>query len=156
MTAVTKVLVVGDIITDIIAVQSGPIAVGSDTPTAISLAGGGSAANTAAWLASLSVPVTLAGVVGADAAGADRLAELTEAGVDCSAIRREPSAVTGSIIVLAQEHERSFLCDRAANSLLAISDVDKAAADEASTLVVMPSRRSACRPAGRHASSNSV
>ena len=46
------VLVVGDIVTDILAVHSGPIAIGSDTPAADHAStGGGSAANTAAWLA---------------------------------------------------------------------------------------------------------
>ena len=42
----THVLVVGDIVTDIVAVVDGPIAHASDTPAAITVTGGGSAANT--------------------------------------------------------------------------------------------------------------
>lgn len=117
------ILVVGDIITDILAVHSGPIEVGSDTPAAITITGGGSAANTAAWLASLGVPVALAGVVGDDVAGADRLTELAESGVDCTAVRRAAGAATGSIVVLVGAAERSFLCDRGANSLLQPADI---------------------------------
>lgn len=122
----TRVLVIGDIITDILAVHDGPIAVGSDTPTTISVSGGGSAANTAAWLAALGVPASLVGVVGGDPAGTARVAELESSGVDCSYVRRAPTATTGAIIVLSQAAERSFLCDRGANRLLAASDVEAA------------------------------
>jgi sugar/nucleoside kinase (ribokinase family) len=120
------VLVVGDIVTDIVAVQSGALAVGSDTAASISLTGGGSAANTAAWLSTQDTVVGLAGVVGTDIAGDDRINELTAAGVDCQWVRRSSAAPTGSVIVLAQSSERSMLCDRGANLLLIPSDVDKA------------------------------
>ncbi len=119
-------LVVGDIVTDILAVYSGSIAVGSDTGAAISLTGGGSAANTAAWLASVQVPVELVGMVGADRAGEERLAELREAGVGTRFVARTGERPTGSVIVLADGDERSFLCDRGANLLLGRSDVDAA------------------------------
>ncbi len=56
---VGRVLVVGDIVTDILAVHSEPLAVDSDTPASISLTGGGSAANTAAWLAATGAAVDL-------------------------------------------------------------------------------------------------
>ena len=121
-----RVLVVGDIVTDILAVYSGQLAVGSDTAADISVTGGGSAANTAAWLAALGCPVALVGVVGTDRAGDQRLAELAAAGVDNTAIRRSPQAPTGSVIVLAHTDERSMLCDRGANLLLSPSDVDSA------------------------------
>ena len=123
-----RVLVVGDIVTDILAVYSGLVAVGSDTTADISITGGGSAANTAAWLASLGCPVGLVGMAGTDRAGDERLTELTAAGVDCAAVRQTPNAPTGSVIVLANSAERSMFCDRGANLLLSPSDVDAALA----------------------------
>ncbi len=121
-----RMLVVGDIVTDILAVHSGSVATGSDTPASISVTGGGSAANTAAWLASAGCPVDLVGVAGVDANGDDRIAELKASGVGCRFVRRSADAPTGSVIVLAHEAERSFLCDRGANLLLVPSDVDAA------------------------------
>jgi sugar/nucleoside kinase (ribokinase family) len=123
---VNPVLVVGDIITDILAVYSGAIAVGSDTPAAISVSGGGSAANTASWLAWLGHPVELVAVVGRDAAGDQRVDELEAAGVGSRFIARTDAAPTGSVIVLTHSGERSFLCDRAANLHLGQSHVDAA------------------------------
>jgi ribokinase len=149
------VIVVGDIVTDIIAVHSGFIAIGSDTPADISVSGGGSAANTAAWLASLGCSVSLAAVVGRDAAGDDRVAELAAAGVQCGSVRRSTDARTGSVIVLTHRGERSMLSDRGANLLLRPSDVDACLTATAGavhlhlsgyTLLDEPSRA-----AGRHA-----
>ena len=120
------VLVVGDIVTDILAVHSGPLAIDSDTAAAISVTGGGSAANTAAWLAFTGTPVHLLGVIGDDVAGADRLAELTAADVGVSPVRVVPGARTGSVIVLAHDQDRTMLCDRGANHELTPSDVDRA------------------------------
>ncbi|MEU5675120.1 PfkB family carbohydrate kinase, partial [Micromonospora sp. NPDC047753] len=101
MTRPARMVVVGDVITDVVAVLSGPLAAGSDTGAAISLGGGGQAANTAAWIAAQRVDVTLVGAVGDDDAGRDRVAELERAGVDC-AIERIDGAPTGTVIVLAE------------------------------------------------------
>ena len=120
-----RVIVVGDIVTDVLAVYSGPLATGTDTAAAIALTAGGSAANTAAWLAHAGTPVTLVGVVGADAAGADRVAELAAAGVDC-AVRRADGAATGTVVVLSESGERTMLCDRGANALLSTVDIEAA------------------------------
>ncbi len=121
-----RTLVVGDIVTDILAVHTGPLAVDSDTRADIWLTGGGSAANTAAWLASAGATVDLLGVVGRDIAGSDRLAELASAGVGCGLIRRTSASATGSVIVLAHGQDRTMLCDRGANHELQPSDVDRA------------------------------
>jgi ribokinase len=146
------IVVVGDVVTDIHVVHSGPIAVGSDTPAAIRVLGGGSAANTAAWLAAAGARVQLVAVVGWDRAGDDRLIELTAAGVGCVHIRRSDDARTGSIVVLAHSDERSFLTDRGANLLLVPSDVDPALAGarhlHLSGYVLLDE---ASRPAGMHA-----
>jgi len=120
-----SILVVGDIVTDILALPDGPIAVDSDTAARVRMTGGGSAANTAAWIASTQTPVILAGVVGDDDAGAARLSELVAAGVTC-AVRRAEDASTGSVVVLSTGTERTMLCDRGANALLEPADVDNA------------------------------
>jgi sugar/nucleoside kinase (ribokinase family) len=124
------VVVIGDLVTDIVAVHAGELAAGSDTDARITITGGGSAANTAAWLAHLGVDVTLVGVVGDDAAGATRLAELRSAGVRC-AVRVAPGAATGSIVVLSGGGDRTMLADRGANALLTAADVEHVLADAA-------------------------
>jgi sugar/nucleoside kinase (ribokinase family) len=144
--------VIGDIVTDVLAVYSGQISAGSDTAASIAITAGGSAANTAAWLSYLGVPVTLGGVVGADDAGTARIAELAGAGVRPS-VRRARQAPTGTIVVLSTDGERSMLCDRGANELLSTEDVDAAFSDDVGHLhlsgYTLLDRRS--RRAGRHA-----
>jgi sugar/nucleoside kinase (ribokinase family) len=124
----SRVLVIGDILTDIIAVHSPPLAVDSDTPARISATGGGSAANTAAWLAYAGARVDVLGAVGRDAAGDARIAELTAAGVGCGGVVRSDTAPTGSVIVLTDGRHRTMLTDRGANRELRPSDVDSALA----------------------------
>ena len=116
---------VGDLVTDVVAELAGPPAPGSDTPARIRVAGGGQAANTAAWLARLGVPVTLVATVGDDPPGRDRVAELTAAGVDC-AVRRVPGVPTGTLVVLSSRDDRSMLTDRGAADQLRPADVDAA------------------------------
>lgn len=150
----SRVLVVGDIVTDILAVYSGELAYGSDTAARIHVTGGGSAANTAAWLAYAGFPVTLLGVVGTDVAGSQRLAELVGSGVDCS-VRVATGAATGGVVVLSQEHERTMLCDRGANALLSTMDIDNGLQDAADAVHLHLSGYvlfdGGSRAAGRHA-----
>ncbi len=132
-TTPARILVVGDLATDVLAVPAelpdaalpmsgtdwatgGGWALGSDTPARIHITAGGSAANTATWLAGTGTPVTLVAAVGADAAGRARVAELTAAGVDCALQRTGGS--TATVVVLSGPMERTMLCDRAANRLL--------------------------------------
>jgi sugar/nucleoside kinase (ribokinase family) len=123
-----RILVVGDVMTDVLAVHDALRERGTDTEARIELTGGGSAANTATWLVDLGVPVTLVSVVGTDAAGAARLDELRAAGVTC-AIRRTPEAPTGTVVVLSEAGERTMLTDRGANSCLSTVDIDAALVD---------------------------
>ncbi|MGW0213654.1 carbohydrate kinase family protein [Micromonospora chokoriensis] len=127
MTRPARVVVVGDVITDVVAVLSGPLAAGSDTGAEISLGGGGQAANTAAWVAAQRVDVTLVGAVGDDDAGRDRVAELTRAGVDC-AVERIEGVPTGTVIVLAADDERTMVSQRGANLRLSGTHVERAVA----------------------------
>ncbi|RIV40959.1 carbohydrate kinase family protein [Micromonospora radicis] len=122
-----RVLVVGDVITDVVAVLAAPLARGSDTAAGIQFAGGGQAANTASWLAAQGIPVTLVGAVGDDDAGRQRVAELTAAGVDC-AVQRIAGWPTGTVIVLAAGDERTMITERGANVRLRPAHVDAALA----------------------------
>ena len=131
----TKIIVIGDIVTDIVAAMSRPLPtlpdgagpLDTDSGASIIASGGGSGANTAAWLAAAGVDVTLCGVIGDDDAGDIRLAELDVRGVTCS-IRREPEAATGTIIALTYAGQRAVIADRGANALLSYDDVDAALA----------------------------
>ncbi|HWS31746.1 MAG TPA: PfkB family carbohydrate kinase [Actinoplanes sp.] len=108
------ILVVGDLVTDVLVEHDGPIQAGSDTDAAIRVAGGGQAANTAAWLARAGREVTLVAAVGDDQPGRDRVAELTAAGVRC-AVEVLPGIATGSVVVLTGAHERTMITDRGAS-----------------------------------------
>ncbi|MEU5904799.1 PfkB family carbohydrate kinase [Micromonospora sp. NPDC047467] len=127
MTRPARVVVVGDVITDVVAVLSGPLAIGSDTGAEISLGGGGQAANTAAWVAAQRVDVTLVSAVGDDDAGRVRVAELERAGVDC-AVERVEDVPTGTVIVLAVDGERTMVSQRGANLRLSAAHVEQALA----------------------------
>ncbi len=122
-----SIVVVGDLVTDVLVVTAGTLAVGSDTTGTVRFAGGGQAANTAAWLGHLGVTVTLVAAIGDDEAGRARVAELTRLGVR-SAVRVHQGATTGSVLVLASAGERTMVADRGANLLLSPDDVTTAVA----------------------------
>jgi ribokinase len=116
-----RVLVVGDLVTDVLAVLSAAPVAGSDTPAEVRVTGGGQGANTAAWLAHASTPVTLVAAVGTDDAGRQRQAEL--AGVDL-AVREVPGVRTGTVVVLSHDDDRTMITDRGAAAHLRPADVD--------------------------------
>lgn len=146
------IITVGDLVTDVLAVLRGPLAAGSDTPATVHVAGGGQAANTAAWLAWLGRQVTFVGAVGDDQAGRDRLGELHAAGVN-TRVSVRPGASTGSIVVLTFRGERTMISDRGANLLLAPADVTAAIEHGARHLHLSGYTLldQASRPAGRSA-----
>ncbi len=85
-----RVLVIGDVMTDIIVRPEGPLAPGSDRRAAIVFEPGGSAANQAAWLAHFGVAVDFVARVGAaDLAGRSGAAR---SGGRHAAARRRPRA----------------------------------------------------------------
>jgi ribokinase len=108
------IIVVGDLVTDVLVEQNGPLQTGSDTDASIRVGGGGQAANTAAWLAHIGHPVTLVSAVGDDPAGQDRVAELEWAGVR-SAVQICAGTPTGSVVVLTHADERTMITDRGAS-----------------------------------------
>jgi len=114
------IVVVGDINVDVVTVYDRSLAFGSDTPARISLQPGGSAANTAAWLARAGVEVTLVGRVGDDALASVALSRLE--GVNLQ-VTRDPAHRTGTCVVLvAPGGERTMLPDPGANDALDAAD----------------------------------
>ena len=106
-------VVLGDLMVDVVARVSGPLARGSDTPAHVSVTGGGSAANVAAWAAALGTPVAFVCRVGDDDRGRAAIASLR--GVDVRATV-DPELPTGTCIVLVEPGgERTMLPDPGAN-----------------------------------------
>jgi ribokinase len=119
----TRVVVLGDVMVDVVVRLSGPVAPGSDSPARVAFQGGGQAANTAAWLAVAGARVALVGRVGADAAGRDAAEELGALGVETRlAVDSERS--TGTCVVLvAPDGERTMFPDAGANGALGAADL---------------------------------
>lgn len=124
MDFVPEVVIIGDIITDIIAHQTEPLVRASDTRTEISIRAGGSAGNLAAWLAREGLTVHFIGRVGRDPFGLYHRQELEKAGVKPH-LSFDPELTTGTIVALVDyaTGERHFLTDRGANRNLAAADV---------------------------------
>jgi ribokinase len=127
---VRPVVVVGDLMVDVVARLSGPIALGSDTPVSVSYRPGGAGANVAAWLAVCGVPVRLVARAGDDAAGRGAVEKLRGHGVDVSCVAFDASLATGTCVVLvAPDGERSMLPDAGANAALSVAQIPAFEAD---------------------------
>ncbi|MFF9039323.1 carbohydrate kinase family protein [Streptomyces sp. NPDC014892] len=108
-------LVVGDVVTDVVARYRGPLAVGTDTASAIRTLPGGAGANVACWAAHHGADVRLLGRVGTDSA-AWHERELRASGVRPRLVV-DPEAPTGTVICLVDAGaaaERTFLTDSGA------------------------------------------
>jgi sugar/nucleoside kinase (ribokinase family) len=126
-TETLDVVVVGDVMVDVLAAMTGPLARGSDTPSAVTTTGGGSAANVAVWLAAQGVPTSYVGRVGDDALGRESVAALTGCGVTAW-VSTETGLGTGTCIVLVEPGgERSMLPDAGANATMTPADVPRRA-----------------------------
>ena len=117
-------LVVGDVITDVVARHRGPLAVGTDTAAAIRTVPGGAGANVACWAAYRGgAEVRLLGRVGADAV-AWHERELAACGVRPRLVV-DPEAPTGTVICLVdagEGGERTLLTDSGASLRLEPAD----------------------------------
>jgi ribokinase len=106
-------VVLGDLMVDVVTRVADPLAPGSDTPARISMQGGGSAANVAAWAAHLGTPVSLVCRVGRDARGRDAVDALRGIDVHVTVDYERP---TGTCVVLVgPDGERTMLPDPGAN-----------------------------------------
>jgi ribokinase len=113
----------GDLMVDVVARLFGPLAEGSDSPGVISYVGGGSAANTAAWLARVAETAVFIGAIGDDPAGQAQVESLHRLGVDVR-FRVDRTRPTGTCLVLvAPTGERTMVPDPGANLALLEHDV---------------------------------
>lgn len=122
-------LVVGDVVTDIVALHSSPLAPHTDTAARTVVLPGGSAANTAAWAArSGAEEVRLLSRVGSDSADWHRTA-LIAAGVRPHLVV-DPERSTAVVICLVDAGaERTFVTDSGAAGRLGPDDWDEALLD---------------------------
>lgn len=115
-----KALVVGDVIEDILVLPHTAIRPDTDTRSSIKKSYGGSAANFACWLAAEGIETELVARISQT--------DIEQVQNDLSYFRVTPrlqldsGLATGSIVVLVEGQQRSFLTDRGANAAL---DVDQ-------------------------------
>ncbi|HEX9448107.1 MAG TPA: sugar kinase [Dongiaceae bacterium] len=117
-----RVLVIGDVMTDIIVKPEGQLALGTDRRAIIRSLPGGSGANQALWLAHFGMVVSFAAKIGqGDLAGYSEM--LRHRGVT-SRLAGDPDLPTGMLVtILDADGQRSFFTDRGANETLDRSDL---------------------------------
>ncbi|MEU4489140.1 sugar kinase [Streptomyces purpurascens] len=124
-------LVVGDVVTDVVALHRGPLAAGTDTVASVRTVPGGAGANVACWAAHRgAAEVRLLGRVGADTAVWHER-ELAVHGVRPQLVV-DPRAPTGTVICLVDRDasaERTFLTDSGASLRLEPADWSDALLD---------------------------
>ena len=107
---------IGDVIEDIIVVSNGDRKANTDNPSSIQSTPGGSGANFAVWLASLSIETKLiARVASQDKARLDSYFKSVKVHPN---LQTDQSLETGKIVVLVEGNQRTFFTDRAANKNL--------------------------------------
>jgi sugar/nucleoside kinase (ribokinase family) len=133
LTGGDRIVVVGDVVTDVLVRPRGPVTPDSDTRATIVRRPGGSAANVACWLGFLGTPVSFVGRVGA----VDRdfhAGHLTALGVQAH-LSVDPERETGTIVVVLDDAgRRTMLTDRAANLALRADDVPPGLLERAAVL----------------------
>jgi sugar/nucleoside kinase (ribokinase family) len=119
---VTRVLVVGEVVDDVVVRPLTAVTRASDTIAEIRRTDGGSAANVAAWLGHLGADVRFVGRAGID--GAKRhAASLAAYGVDAR-IAADPDLPTAALVAtLEPDGDRTMYVDRAANATLSRADL---------------------------------
>ncbi|HYM83629.1 MAG TPA: PfkB family carbohydrate kinase [Candidatus Dormibacteraeota bacterium] len=121
-----RVVVVGDLVLDAVLAPARPLESGTDVPGRVTLRQGGSAANTARWLARLGVRTTLIAAVGRDPVGRALVEAMRDEGVT-PRVARIAGRARGRIgVLVSPTGERSFVADRGAADELSPDDVDVA------------------------------
>ncbi|WP_214319873.1 carbohydrate kinase family protein [Nonomuraea sediminis] len=116
-------LVIGDVVTDVVALHGTPVMSGTDTAADIVLRPGGSGANTAAWAAYLGADVRLLARLGYDSSEW-HTTELVKTGVRPH-VRVDPDHPTAVVISMVDKTgERSMLTNRGAGGRISAADWD--------------------------------
>lgn len=119
----TVIVSLGDLVLDIAIRPDRPLAADDDTPAAITMGGGGQAANFCAWVRALGEPARLVTRVGDDDLGRRLVAELEAKGVDVRATwAREATGVIA--VLLATDGKRTMATQRGASAGLSPHDLD--------------------------------
>jgi sugar/nucleoside kinase (ribokinase family) len=122
---------IGDLVEDVVVWPRRPIVQGTDNPSTVTRCRGGSAANAAAFAATLGASRFI-GRVGDDAAGRSLTADLESHGTQ---VRVQREGRTGTIVVcVTEDGERTMFPDRAAAAEL--SDVPEEWVSGATTVLV--------------------
>jgi sugar/nucleoside kinase (ribokinase family) len=118
---VSKILVIGDVIEDLIVIPEESIRPNTDTKAQIQKSMGGQAANVAAWVSHNGAVATFIGCVGsADVLKLEQ--ELKAQGIKSQL--QTSDKPTGSLVVLVDGQSRSMLTDRGANQDLDLAKID--------------------------------
>ncbi|MGW0805391.1 carbohydrate kinase family protein [Nonomuraea sp. NPDC002799] len=114
-------LVIGDAVTDVVALHGSPVVSGTDTAADIVLRAGGSGANTAAWAAHLGADARLLTRLGYDSSDW-HTTELVKTGVRPH-VTVDPDHPTAVVIAMVDKSgERSMLTNRGAGGLISEAD----------------------------------
>ncbi|GAC1466828.1 MAG: sugar kinase [Chloroflexota bacterium] len=120
------ILIVGDLLVDVFVLSTLKT---SEQPSGLVLRGGGSAANTAAWLAAVGRSVRFVGCAGNDPPGVMLVSELREQGVDVDASLIDEMETGAVLVRCGASGERVMRSARGANVALTpemIRDTDEA------------------------------
>jgi ribokinase len=116
-------VVLGDLVLDVVIAPAAPLEHGTDVPGRVAFVQGGSAANTARWLARLGANATLITAVGRDVTGRALVDAVHADGVTVRASRVAGARTARIAVIVGAGGERSFVPDRGAADLLEPGDL---------------------------------
>jgi sugar/nucleoside kinase (ribokinase family) len=135
MSPTPRVIVIGDVMTDVIVIPEGPMVRGSDRRAQIQSRPGGSGANQAVWFGSMGTRVSFVARVGAkDKPHLEAYFKGFHVDPVLIADAEKPSGML--VTIIDPDGERSFLTDRGANLQLSHSDMPVWLLDDARLVVV--------------------
>lgn len=109
--------------TDVLAHIHGTVRTGTDTPAQVRTHGGGTGANTAAWLASAGTPTAFVGRVGDDDFGQAAVEHLRQSGVEPYVVVDKTRPTGTCVVIVFSDNTRAKLPDVGANAGLQPSDL---------------------------------
>jgi ribokinase len=131
MAEMRPIIAVGDLVWDVLVKPDALLLPGGDATGRIELAPGGSAANTAAWIARCGVPAGFIGMVGSDIFGDLIIADLAREGV---ALHTSRTAARNTGVILAlidRAGQRSMVTNQGADFALTPEDLPTTAIEAA-------------------------